>query len=98
MVNLPAGITTWLFDLDGVLTQTAKIHAQAWKEMLDAFLRDWADRHGEAFDAFSRTGADHRGKAFEPSDGPTDYEDYVDGKPRLDGVRSSLESRGIRLP
>src|SRR4051794_38053058 len=83
MVNLPAGITTCLFDLDGVLTQTAKIHAQAWKEMFDAFLRDWAARHGEPFQPFDR---------------PTDYDEYVDGKPRLDGVRSFLESRGIQLP
>jgi beta-phosphoglucomutase family hydrolase len=83
MVKLPEGITTCLFDLDGVLTQTAKIHARAWKEMFDDFLRDWAARHGEE---------------FEPFDRPTDYDEYVDGKPRLDGVRSFLESRGIHLP
>jgi beta-phosphoglucomutase family hydrolase len=83
MVKPPDGITTYLFDLDGVLTQTAKIHARAWKEMFDGFLRDWADRHGEE---------------FEPFDRPTDYDEYVDGKPRLDGVRSFLESRGIHLP
>jgi beta-phosphoglucomutase family hydrolase len=83
MVALPPGITTCLFDLDGVLTQTAKVHARAWKEMFDGFLRDWAERHGEP---------------FEPFDRPTDYDEYVDGKPRLDGVRSFLESRGIRLP
>src|ERR687896_381777 len=79
MLGLPAHITTCLFDLDGVLTQTAKIHAQAWKEMFDDFLRDWAERHGEP---------------FEPFDRPTDYDEYVDGLPRLDGVRSFLESRG----
>jgi beta-phosphoglucomutase family hydrolase len=83
MLELPARIATCLFDLDGVLTQTAKIHAQAWKQMFDDFLRDWADRHGEAFHEF---------------DWPTDYDEYVDGKPRLDGVKSFLESRGIDLP
>jgi beta-phosphoglucomutase family hydrolase len=83
MLDLPEGITTCLFDLDGVLTQTAKIHAQAWKEMFDAFLRDWAERHGEEFHEFDR---------------PTDYDEYVDGKPRLDGVKSFLESRDIHLP
>jgi beta-phosphoglucomutase family hydrolase len=83
MLDLPDRITTCLFDLDGVLTQTAKIHAQAWKQMFDEFLRDWAERHGQP---------------FEPFDRPTDYDEYVDGKPRLDGVRSFLESRGIELP
>jgi beta-phosphoglucomutase family hydrolase len=83
MLKLPDGITTCLFDLDGVLTQTAKIHARAWKEMFDGFLRDWAARHDEEFQEFDR---------------PTDYDEYVDGKPRLDGVKSFLESRGIHLP
>jgi beta-phosphoglucomutase family hydrolase len=83
MADLPSGITTCLFDLDGVLTQTAKIHARAWKEMFDDFLRDWAERHGQE---------------FEPFDRPTDYDEYVDGKPRLDGVHSFLQSRGIELP
>jgi beta-phosphoglucomutase family hydrolase len=83
MLELPDRITTCLFDLDGVLTQTAKIHAQAWKEMFDGFLRDWADRNG---------------LEFEPFDRPTDYDEYVDGKPRLDGVQSFLESRDIHLP
>jgi beta-phosphoglucomutase family hydrolase len=83
MLELPAGITTCLFDLDGVLTQTARIHAQAWKQMFDDFLRDWSERTGEP---------------FEPFDRPTDYDEYVDGKPRLDGVHSFLESRGIHIP
>jgi len=83
MLKMPDGITTCLFDLDGVLTQTAKIHAQAWKEMFDGFLRDWGERNGEPFEEFDR---------------PTDYDEYVDGKPRLDGVRSFLESRGIDVP
>jgi beta-phosphoglucomutase family hydrolase len=81
-LKLPDGIGTCLFDLDGVLTQTAKIHARAWKEMFDGFLREWADRNGEQFHEFDR---------------PTDYDEYVDGKPRLDGVSAFLESRGIHL-
>ena len=80
---LPEGISACLFDLDGVLTQTAKIHAAAWKQMFDDFLREWAERTGEPFRPFDR---------------PTDYDEYVDGKPRLDGVRSFLESRAIELP
>jgi beta-phosphoglucomutase family hydrolase len=83
MLDLPDGIRACLFDLDGVLTQTAKIHARAWKQMFDDFLRDWSERTGEPFHEFDR---------------PTDYDEYVDGKPRLDGVRSFLESRGIQLP
>jgi beta-phosphoglucomutase family hydrolase len=83
MLDLPRGITTCLFDLDGVLTQTAKIHAQAWKQMFDDFLRDRSERTGEP---------------FEPFDRPTDYDEYVDGKPRLDGVHSFLQSRGIDIP
>lgn len=83
MRGLPAGITTLLFDLDGVLTETARIHAQAWKEMFDGFLRERAERTGEPFDPFDR---------------PTDYDEYVDGLPRLDGVLSFLKSRGIELP
>jgi len=83
MLDLPRSITTCLFDLDGVLTQTAKVHAQAWKAMFDEFLRGWADRHDEPFHPFDR---------------PTDYDEYVDGKPRLDGVLSFLQSRDIDLP
>ena len=83
MLDLPDGIRACLFDLDGVLTQTASVHARAWKEMFDDFLRDWAARHGQE---------------FEPFDRPTDYDEYVDGKPRLDGVQSFLQSRGIDLP
>ena len=83
MLDLPEGIAACLFDLDGVLTQTAKIHAQAWKQMFDDFLREWSERTGEPFHEFDR---------------PTDYDEYVDGKPRLEGVASFLESRGIQLP
>src|SRR3954454_769730 len=82
-LDLPDGISTCLFDLDGVLTQTAKVHARAWKSMFDEFLR----RHAE-------TG----GPAFREVDEAGDYQEYVDGKPRYDGVRSFLESRGITLP
>ena len=83
MLGLPRGITTCLFDLDGVLTQTAKIHAQAWKQMFDDFLHARAERMGDPFQEFDR---------------PTDYDEYVDGKPRLDGVHSFLQSRGIDIP
>jgi len=83
MLGLPDGIKAALFDLDGVLTQTAKVHAKAWKEMFDDFLRARAERGGEPFREFTV---------------PGDYDEYVDGKPRLDGVRSFLASRGIELP
>ena len=83
MLDLPEKITTCLFDLDGVLTKTAKVHAQAWKQMFDAFLKARAERTGEPFREF---------------DAKDDYDEYVDGKPRLDGVRSFLEARGIDLP
>ncbi len=72
-----------LFDMDGVLTQTAETHAQAWKEMFDEYLRERERRRGEPFRPFE-TG--------------TDYLLFVDGKPRQDGVRDFLESRGIYLP
>jgi beta-phosphoglucomutase family hydrolase len=79
MLNLPAGITALLFDLDGVITQTAKLHAAAWKEMFDAFLRERAEQTGEPFEEFT----------------PSDYDRYVDGRPRYDGVRTFLVARGI---
>lgn len=80
---MPDGITACLFDLDGVLTQTAKVHAKAWKQMFDQYLRERADRDGEPFREFAL---------------PEDYEKYVDGKPRRNGVRSFLKSRNIDLP
>lgn len=80
MLGLPEGITTCLFDLDGVLTQTAKVHCAAWQAMFDDFLRE-------------RDGA-----GFTPFDPGADYGTYVDGKPRQDGVRDFLASRGIHLP
>src|SRR6478735_265181 len=83
MLGLAAGVTACLFDLDGVLTQTAKVHAAAWKQMFDDYLRRGAARAGEA---------------FVPFDPVRDYDEYVDGKPRYDGVRSFLASRGIELP
>jgi beta-phosphoglucomutase family hydrolase len=82
-LGLPAGIRACLFDLDGVLTPTALVHAKAWKRTFDAYLRERAGRTGEP---------------FEPFDSAADYERYVDGKPRYDGVRSFLASRGIELP
>ena len=83
MLGLADGVTACLFDLDGVLTQTAKIHAAAWKEMFDAYLRERAQRTGEP---------------FVPFDSHDDYDAFVDGKPRYDGVRDFLRSRGIELP
>ncbi len=83
MLGLPAGAKACLFDLDGVLTQTAKVHAAAWKEMFDGYLRERAGCTGDEFVAFDPAG---------------DYDEYVDGKPRFEGVRSFLAARGIELP
>jgi beta-phosphoglucomutase family hydrolase len=79
MLKLPDGITACLFDLDGVITQTAKLHAAAWKEMFDDYLRKRSEETGEPFEEFT----------------PGDYDRYVDGRPRLDGVRTFLAARGI---
>jgi beta-phosphoglucomutase family hydrolase len=75
---VPTDYSAWLFDLDGVLTRTAEVHAAAWAEAFDRFLD-----------------AEGTGPRFDPAD---DYLRYVDGKPRADGVRSFLASRGIELP
>lgn len=83
MLGLPTSVRACLFDLDGVLTETAKVHAAAWKEMFDQFLRARASKAGEQ---------------FVPFDQKDDYDAYVDGKPRYDGVRSFLASRKIDLP
>ena len=83
MLGLPDHIRAGLFDLDGVLTRTAVVHAAAWKEMFDEFLRRRAEETGEP---------------FVPFDIHADYDRYVDGKKRADGVRSFLASRGIELP
>ena len=83
MLGLPDGTRACLFDLDGVLTKTAVVHNAAWKEMFDAYLRERSRRTGEP---------------FVPFDPGRDYDEYVDGKPRADGTRSFLASRGIELP
>ncbi|MET8633919.1 HAD family hydrolase [Streptomyces sp. NPDC004096] len=79
-LGLPDGIQACLFDLDGVITKTAVVHAAAWKQTFDDFL--------------------HRrdGDSFRPFDEVADYDEYVDGRPRADGVRTFLESRDIHLP
>jgi beta-phosphoglucomutase family hydrolase len=82
VLGLPDGVKACLFDLDGVLTRTAVVHAAAWKHMFDEYLRERAERTGEE---------------FVPFDPGADYNKYVDGKPRYDGVRSFLESRGFQL-
>jgi len=83
MFGLPDEVTACLFDMDGVVTKTAVVHAAAWKEMFDEFLREHANSTGTE---------------FVPFDPHHEYDSYVDGKPRLDGTRSFLESRGIDLP
>ncbi len=83
MLGLPANVTACLFDLDGVLTRTATVHAAAWKQMFDGFLQEWSARTGEP---------------FVPFDAGRDYDTYVDGRPRLEGTRAFLRSRGIDLP
>ena len=82
-LGLPDGIAACLFDMDGVLTQTAKVHARAWKQMFDEFLKRRAKEIGEN---------------QPPFDLVDDYERYVDGKPRYDGVRDFLASRHVDLP
>jgi beta-phosphoglucomutase family hydrolase len=79
MLGLPDGIKACLFDMDGVLTETATVHARAWKQMFDEYLRS---KQGDDFKPFTQD----------------DYDEYVDGKPRYDGVKSFLESRDIHLP
>jgi beta-phosphoglucomutase family hydrolase len=81
--GLRPGVLACLFDLDGVITRTATVHAAAWKEMFDAYLRERSEATGEE---------------FVPFDAHDDYDRYVDGKPRADGVRSFLAARGIHLP
>ncbi|MFQ5902771.1 MAG: HAD family hydrolase [Candidatus Binatia bacterium] len=72
-----------IFDLDGVVTDTARVHAVAWKELFDAYLR-MRESRGE--------------RPFPPFDKESDYLSYIDGKPRYEGVRSFLGSRGIVVP
>jgi beta-phosphoglucomutase family hydrolase len=83
MFGLPDTVRACLFDMDGVVTQTAIVHAAAWKEMFDEFLS---------------ARAKSTGTEFVPFDAHAEYDAYVDGKPREDGTRSFLESRGIELP
>jgi beta-phosphoglucomutase family hydrolase len=83
VLGLPDRVRGCLFDLDGVLTKTALVHDAAWKEMFDDFLRDRAERTGQP---------------FVPFDPVRDYDEYVDGRPRAEGTRSFLASRGIELP
>jgi len=83
VLGLPVGVRACLFDLDGVLTKTATVHARAWKQTFDTFLRLRAERTGES---------------WVPFDAVADYDRFVDGKSRADGTRSFLASRGIELP
>ena len=83
MIIAPQQYDAVLFDLDGVLTMTMKIHASCWKRMFDAYLQDRSARFGET---------------HQPFDSVSDYQAYVDGKLRYDGVRSFLASRRIVLP
>jgi beta-phosphoglucomutase family hydrolase len=82
-LGLPPQVRLCLFDLDGVLTRTAAQHTAAWKEMFDGWLRERAERAGEP---------------FVPFDAHLDYTRHVDGKPRQDGTRDFLRSRGVELP
>jgi beta-phosphoglucomutase family hydrolase len=79
----PTAYKAWLFDMDGVLTQTALVHAAAWKQAFDQFLLEEGKRTGTT---------------YAPFDAESDYEKYVDGEPRADGVRNFLAARGITLP
>jgi beta-phosphoglucomutase family hydrolase len=83
VLGLPDQVTACLFDLDGVLTRTAVVHDAAWAQVFDEFLHGWAERTGNPFVPFDRA---------------DDYNLYVDGRPRADGVRTFLASRGITLP
>ncbi len=83
VLGLPPHVTACLFDLDGVLTQTALVHNAAWKQTFDAFLETWSAQHGQQ---------------FVPFDSGADYHLYVDGRQRADGVRTFLASRHITLP
>ena len=82
-LGIPDRIQACLFDMDGVLTSTASVHARAWKEMFDGYLRQRSARNGQP---------------VVPFDPVADYDNYVDGKPRADGTRSFLRARGISLP
>ena len=76
-------IRALIFDLDGVITQTATVHASAWKKMFDAYLLQRGKQDGTS---------------YAPLNISTDYPQYIDGIPRYDGVRNFLRSRNIVLP
>lgn len=82
MLGLPGDVTACLFDLDGVLTQTASVHRAAWQETFNDCLKRW----------------EHDGEPLAPFDPAADYNDYVDGRPRADGVRAFFASRGMSVP
>jgi beta-phosphoglucomutase family hydrolase len=86
MLGLPAGVRACVFDLDGVLTASAALHAAAWEETFDGFLWRRVERTGERF------------APFRPFDAVNDYDTYIHGRPRLEGVHAFLGSRGISLP
>lgn len=76
-------LSALLFDLDGVITRTATIHAAAWRQLLDDFLTRWGEEHDRRFEPFAL---------------PEDYLTYIDGRRRYDGVDTFLRSRGVELP
>lgn len=82
-VGLGTEVHACLFDLDGVLTQTSKIHAEAWRRTFDTFLRAYGE---------------HAMRQDEPFDKGRDYDEYLDGRPRAEGIRAFLDSRGIEVP
>jgi alpha,alpha-trehalase len=87
-----------IFDLDGVVTQTAAVHAAAWKRLFDEYLQARAAREGAASGGAPEAAPSGAADPLRPFDLDADYAHYVDGKPRYDGVRDFLASRGIELP
>jgi HAD superfamily hydrolase (TIGR01509 family) len=83
MLGLPVAARACLFDLEGVLTDSGKLHASAWGEVFDDFLLRLSDKTGWHFVPFDRI---------------ADYRDFVDGRSRLEGVHAFLDSRGVRIP
>jgi beta-phosphoglucomutase-like phosphatase (HAD superfamily) len=83
MLGLPEGVEACIFDLDGVLTDSGRLHAAAWAEVFDSLLLRLSEQTGRHFIPFDRVG---------------DYGAYIDGRPRLEGIHTFLESRGIHLP
>jgi HAD superfamily hydrolase (TIGR01509 family) len=82
-LGLADSVRACIFDLDGVLTDSGVVHARAWAEVFDSFLLDLALKTG---------------RQFVPFDRDREYRTYIDGRPRLEGIRLFLRSRGIRLP